>query len=100
MIKLYLCGKITDTSRELEKANLRKFFEVENELRDRGFDVCNPAKFETDGKPWEWYLAHDLKFIYENRPMIYLMEGWRESRGARLEVEFAKLCGLQIISSL
>ena len=96
----YLCGKITDTSRELEKANLKKFFEVEAELVARGFEVFNPAKFETDGKKWEWYLAADLIWIHANRPMLYLMEGWEQSRGARLEVEFAKLLSLEIIRSL
>ena len=97
MIKYYLSGKITDVTRELELANLQKFHDLEKELVARGFDVFNPANWEQDGKTWEWYLARDLKWIYDNRPMLYLMEGWQDSRGARLEVEFAKLLGLSII---
>jgi hypothetical protein len=97
---LYLCGKITDVSRELEKANLQKFHDLEKELVARGFEVFNPAKFEADGLRWEHYLAADLIWIHANRPMLYLMEGWRESRGARLEVEFSRLLGLSILEPL
>lgn len=100
VIKYYLSGKITDVTRELERANLQKFFEVEKELVARGFDVFNPATFEQDGMTWEQYLAKDLLWIYENRPMLYLMEGWESSRGSRLEVEFARLLGLTVLEPL
>ena len=95
-----MSGKITDVTRELEKANLQKFHDLEKELVARGFEVFNPAKLEQDGATWESYLARDLKWIYEHRPMLYLMEGWQDSRGARLEVEFAKLLGLSIVEPL
>lgn len=100
MIKFYLSGKITDVTRELERANLQKFFEVEKELVARGFDVFNPATFEKDGMTWEQYLAKDLFWILENHPMLYLLEGWETSRGARLEVAWARLLGLTIIEPL
>jgi len=100
VIKYYLSGKITDVTRELEKANLQKFHDLEKELVARGFDVFNPAKLEQDGMTWEQYLSRDLLWIYDNRPMLYLMEGWQDSRGARLEVEFAKLLGLSIIEPI
>lgn len=94
---LYISGKITDVSREKELVNLQNFFNVEKELIARGFNVFNPAKLEEDGRSWEWYLARDLKWINDNRPILYMLPGWQESRGARLEVEFAKLLGLRII---
>jgi hypothetical protein len=97
---MYLSGRISSNDPEEQQANLQKFHDLEKELVARGFEVFNPAKFVTEGKTWEFYLARDLKYLYEARPMLYLMEGWEQSRGARLEVEFAKLCGLQIISSL
>ena len=97
----YLSGKITDVSRELEQANLQKFHDLERELVARGFEVFNPAKFEAKGMKWEDYLAKDLIWLFENRPMIYLVdEHWIESRGARLEVALAHRLGLSVISSL
>lgn len=76
------------------------FFLVERELIARGFDVFNPARMEVDGKPWEWYLARDMKWIYENRPALYMLPGWQESRGARLEYELAKLLHLPVAEPL
>ena len=93
----YLSGKITAPTREQELENMQLFHDTEVELVRRGIDVFNPAKLETLGKSWEWYLARDLKWIYENRPMIYLLENWYESKGARLEVEFARLLGLHVL---
>jgi hypothetical protein len=100
VIKYYLSGKITDVTKELEKANLQKFHDLEKELVARGFEVFNPANLEQEGATWEQYLARDLLWIQQNRPMLYLMEGWQDSRGARLEVEWAKLLGLSIIEPL
>jgi len=100
VIKYYLSGKITDVTRELEKANLQKFHDLEKELVARGFDVFNPASLEQDGMTWEQYLSRDLLWIIENRPMLYLMEGWQDSRGARLEVAMARLIGLSTIEPL
>ena len=92
----YLSGKITDSSPEQQALNMEVFFLVERELIARGFDVFNPARLEVEGKSWEWYLARDMKWIYENRPALYMLPGWQESRGARLEYELAKLLNLQV----
>lgn len=97
----YLSGKISDVSREKEILNMQVFNQTEKDLVARGFEVFNPATLEVDGGTWEWYLARDLKWILDNRPIIYLIDGnWRESKGARLEVEFARLLGLHVISQL
>lgn len=93
----YLSGKITDPDLEIMRSNLQKFHELEHQLVSRGIAVFNPARLEQDGKSWEWYLARDLKWINDYRPTIYLMEGWQDSRGARLEVEFARLLRLTIL---
>lgn len=93
----YISGKITDDDPKIMRANLQKFHEVEHQLVSRGIPVFNPAKLECDGKPWEWYLARDLKWINDYRPTLYMMEGWQDSRGSRLEVAFAQLLGLSII---
>lgn len=93
----YLSGKITDHNREKELENMQLFHDTEVELVKRGIDVFNPAKLETLGKSWEWYLSRDLLYIQEKRPMIYLLDNWYESKGARLEVEWARLLGLHVL---
>jgi hypothetical protein len=96
----YLSGKISDSTREKELANIKVFDDTEVELVKRGINVFNPTRLEEEGRSWEWYLAKDLRWIYENRPTIYLLDGWEESRGARLEVEFARLLGLYVLYPL
>lgn len=97
----YLSGKITDVTREQELLNMQRFFEVEADLIKRGFEVFNPARLEVEGASWEYYLARDLKWIIENKPMIYLINrDWETSRGARLEVEFAKLLHLTVVGPM
>ena len=97
----YLSGKITDTTREKELLNMQRFFDVEADLLKRGFAVFNPARLEVEDAPWEYYLARDLKYILEHKPLIYLISrDWVTSRGAMLEVEMARLLNLPIIGPL
>lgn len=93
----YLSGRISDPNPNVMQNNLEYFCRVEEELTKRGISVFNPAKIKGDGKSWEWYLAYCLKWINDNRPVIYLLNGWEDSRGARLEVAFAKRLDLAII---
>lgn len=93
----YLSGKISDVTKSKERENMEVFNAAERDLVARGVTVFNPAKLECDGKPWEWYLARDLKWINDYRPMLYMLPGWQDSRGSRLEVAFAQLLGLQIL---
>jgi hypothetical protein len=94
---VYISGKITASDPKKQLANLRKFDEKEKELKDVWKEIFNPAKLETSEEtPWEVYLARDLKWIYDNRPDMYFMKGWEQSKGARLEKQFAKLLGLNM----
>ena len=94
---IYISGKITDETRAKELANMARFNEMEKKLRRAGHTVFNPASIETPGWTWEMYLARDLHYLVTHRPMMYFMQGWQDSRGARLEFEFAKLLGLVLI---
>lgn len=92
---IYISGKITDVSLELEELNRKKFHEIERKFLVDGVRCFNPASFG-HGESWEVCLAKDLLWIYENRPKIYALKGWENSRGARLEIEFAKMINLEI----
>lgn len=95
----YISGRISDETREKELENLRRFVEKETELTEQGIEVFNPGSPEEvkEGWTWEEYLARDIKFIFENKPTLYMLTGWEQSRGARLEYQVAKLLSLPII---
>lgn len=94
-MKYYLSGKISNGGSEA--STFDQFNEEETRLVAEGHEVFNPAKLEVEGgASWEWYLSRDLKYIYENRPTMFMLKGWEQSQGARLECEFAKLLGLTI----
>lgn len=94
----YISGKITDVSRERELENLERFNWKARQFKAEGKKVFNPADLEVNGgATWEWYLSRDLIWIYENRPSLYVMTNWKDSKGAKLEVEFAKTLGLKVV---
>ena len=55
-----------------------------------GYDVINPHELP-DPSPatWESYLERDLSVLCECT-VIFMLPGWRKSKGALLEYEFAK----------
>lgn len=93
-MKYYLSGKISNG--DTETHTFEHFDEMEDRLRLQGHEVFNPVKLEQEGAPWEYYLARDVKWIMDNRPIMFMLEGWEGSRGARLEHELGKLLGLEI----
>jgi hypothetical protein len=93
---IYISGKITDKNKEIEELNRKKFHEIERKFLIDGIKCFNPASFGHE-ESWETCLAKDLLWIYENRPKIYALKEWETSRGARLEIEFAKMIGLEVI---
>lgn len=94
---IYISGKISNDNPEIQKNNLDRFFIVEEKLNSLGFKCFNPARYEFIGGTWARYLAKDLKWIEDNRPTLYMMKGWQDSKGAMLEFEYAQLLGLEII---
>ena len=89
-MKVYLSGKITGDS------DYRKKFEaVQNELTSYGYVVFNPAVLP-DGFEYEDYMSLDL-LILSRCDAIYLLRDWKNSPGAKRELEEAKRLGLQIL---
>jgi len=95
---IYISGKITDISREHELLNMTLFNIVEEKLKAQGYEVFNPASLEVEGGTWEYYLSRDLLWIVQNKPDLYLLANWQESKGARLEVAMAELLGLRVLN--
>ena len=92
MEKIYISGKITDN------ANYKaQFSSVEKHLQDLGYSVINPARLELpDGATWADYMRHDIKLLCDC-DAIYMLHGWRESAGAKIEHKLARDLGMKII---
>jgi len=91
----YLSGSISNGG--TKAPSFEGFFEAEARLKEEGFEVLNPARWEQEEiRTWEWYLARDLKLIYETRPVMYMLKGWELSQGARLEKAWAELLKLDV----
>lgn len=105
-MKIYIAGPMTG----LPDWNFPAFFGAEKELLSLGYKVVNPAHsdgatvqeaLESAGNPespnntWRWYMRRDLPHVLEVDALCVL-PGWRNSKGASLEVHVAKAIGLPI----
>ena len=91
---IYLSGPITNIDKEVQQANLKRFFAVAKQFPD----CYNPAKLELEfGQlSYQQYLAKELIFLIENKPDMYMMKGWETSWGAKIEHAIAKELKLKI----
>lgn len=87
---VYISGAITGCNDFSER-----FGAAEKVLRERGHTVFNPAQ---NGSGWSYreYINVGLMELM-HCDTIYMMRGWHGSVGARLEMEYARACGLRIL---
>ena len=80
-MKIYISGPMTG----YPDLNRAAFNAKAAELRAQGHEVVNPAEMpEIPGGTWADYMRADLKVMLDCEA-IYLLPGWRKSRGARVE---------------
>lgn len=96
---VYISGKITGLD---EQATRERFKKVQKELEEKGYEVINPFDV-TDGLPnihegnIGWGRAMICCLISLNYcDEIYMLDGWADSPGARIERDFACRLGLKI----
>lgn len=83
-LKVYISGAITNNPNYKED-----FANAEKLLKKHGFEVVNPASLgEVDGWTWEDYMKKDIKLLVDC-DAIYLIDGWENSKGSRLEASLA-----------
>lgn len=92
MKRVYISGPMTG-----KKDFNRPAFEAASKLvAASGFTPVLPVDF-VDGKTYEQYLRDDLRLLLEC-DYIYMLDGWQESKGAKLEHMVALACGIDEIT--
>ena len=90
--KIYIAGPITGME---EKAKV-KFNEAETLLRAKGYEVINPMKLpHFHDKEWKSYMKECLQALFDCDE-IFMLTGWRKSKGAVLEHKVALGLDLEI----
>lgn len=93
-MRIYISGKITG-----EKHFMRKFAKAERKLKRAGYDVINPAKINAKlpkNSKWRDYMIVSLAEL-STADAIYMLPDWQESKGAKIEHEYAEKHGIIII---
>jgi hypothetical protein len=91
-LRIYISGSITR-----DPDYRAHFAKAEEKLRRQGLHVFNPAKNEADpNKTWKDYMKYDIWQLL-TCSAIYMLKGWRRSKGARLEYRIAKALDLVIM---
>lgn len=88
-MKVYIAGKITGNP-----DYVRQFEDAEKLLTEQGHAVINPA-LKGEGFEYREYIDMGLCQLMKC-DAIYLLKGWMESPGARLEKSYADTVGLVI----
>ena len=98
-MRIYLSGKITGRDKE---DYTRQFARAESFYKTGGFDVVNPVTIgevimkNNPKANWEDFMQEDLKAL-RTCTHIALLEGWEESKGAKVEKAEAEKMGLEIM---
>lgn len=107
-IKVYISGPMSAATKEEFAKNVQHFHDAALLLRAQGYRVVNPARAWPCRFVWLYWamermlgkelayrtvLCYDLWLLARCRH-ICLIDGWRDSRGARIEEHFAFRMGI------
>lgn len=92
--KVYISGAITGVD-----SYLSTFKEVETSLIELGYEVINPAKILAllpSDTPYNTYMEMSYSML-KTCDYIYMMNGWTNSNGAKLELNFARKNKIKVL---
>ena len=93
-MRVYISGAITGTDDYMER-----FMNAETTLSNKGYSVLNPAKLNImlpGDTTHEEYMMMSLTML-SMCDAIYMLTGWQQSRGANMELGYAKAKKLDVI---
>lgn len=92
--KVYISGAIAHYDLEERKA---AFGNAERFLALKGYNHVNPFK---NGLPdeahWREHMRADIALLL-GCDYIYMLRGWELSKGAKLELDVASSCGIEVL---
>lgn len=92
--KVYISGAIAHYDLEERKA---AFGNAERFLALKGYEPVNPFK---NGLPdeahWREHMRADIALLL-GCDYIYMLRGWELSKGAKLELDVASSCGIEVL---
>lgn len=89
-MKIYIAGKINGLKNYKDHFN-----KAEKKLSKDGHLCMNPSTLP-EGFPYESYMPICIAMI-DQCDSIYMLNNWEDSRGARVELEYAKVTGKKIL---
>ena len=98
-MRIYLSGKITGREKE---DYTRQFARAESFYKTSGFEVVNPVLIGEEvlklnpNAEWQDFMIRDIEAL-RSCTHIALLEGWEESKGAKMEKAEAEKLGLEIM---
>lgn len=91
---IYISGPITGNPTFQED-----FQHAASRIAAAGHIPVNPAILGTGGDhTWDWYMRESLVLLARNATAVAYLDGWEQSRGARLEHAVALGLGLPVAS--
>jgi len=96
MSKVYISGKITGLP---QSEYMENFMRAEQKMKKAGYSVINPAKINAMlpiDTTWEQYMKVSITLL-NMCDAIYMMDNWKDSRGAMMEYDQARYVGMKII---
>lgn len=94
MKKVYISGAIAHLD---PKERMEAFNHAARYLSLKGYEPVNPFD---NGLPqpgdWREHMRVDIRMLLDC-DCIYMLQGWELSKGAKLELDVASSCGIQVM---
>jgi hypothetical protein len=93
IVTVYIAGPMTGHPQH----NYPAFAYVATVLRAKGVDARSPHEIDSGSmdRTWDWYMREALQMMLGCDEVV-LLPGWRESKGATLEVHVAEALGMRV----